>query len=869
MTGTSQISEARTLSRPLATPKESVRVGCWNVRTMFSVGKTAQIVKEARRYKLRVLGISECRWSDFGRLQTATGETILYSGRDDDVHQSGVALLLDKATAGSLIEWNPFNDRIITARLNLQYIKTTIVQVYAPTNDAESEAKDDFYDQLQSVLEGVPKHDLLIVMGDWNAKVGQAEEGEEGIIGKYPLCGGIRNDNGERFVNFCAMNDLLIASTVFPHKDIHKYTWTSPNSKFKNQIDHITINNKFRRSMTDTRTYRGADMGSDHNLVLAKIKLKLCRIVRPRGTREMYDVNKLRNPEIQKEFVLELRNRFSCLTEEETESEDLDSGGNDNIERCWKNVKTAYSTTAKKVLGYKKRKSKTWISMNSWKEIEERRKLKKKINDAKSERLRKRWQEEYRKKDKLVKRSLRRDKREWANDIAKEAENAANVGDMKGVYNATRKLCNDRPKNIAMVKDKEGRLLTKEDEIKKRWRDHFTEVLNRPAPTDRAIIRQDTPINEAIDTGYITKEEIRRAIGNMKNGKAAGIDSITVEMLKADVDETTNVLHMLFQKIWDQEEIPDDWSKSLIVKLPKKGDLTACGNWRGITLIPTAAKVMGRVIITRIRDGINQQLRDEQAGYRSGRSTTEQIFVLRNIIEQVIEWNSCLYLCFVDFEKAFDSVHRETLWHLLKSYGIPTKLVNMVKAMYKNCRCAVIDETSHLEWFEVLSGVRQGCVMSGFLFLIVIDWVMRRTVENNRNGIRWKLTTTLDDLDFADDLALLSSRWSQAQDKLNRLSQFGGKVGLKINIDKTKVLRYNPRRLDPLLIRERNVEDVESFVYLGAKVDKQGGAAGDIRARIGKARAAFNKLNKVWKSSLLSQETKITIFKTNVVAILL
>ena len=312
---------------------------------------------------------------------------------------------------------------------------------------------------------------------------------------------------------------------------------------------------------------------------------------------------------------------------------------------------------------------------------------------------------------------------------------------MKGVYNATRKLCNDRPKNITMVKDKEGMLLTKEAEIRKRWRDHFTEVLNRPAPTDGAIIRQDTPINEVIDTGYITKEEIIRAIGNMKNEKAAGIDSITVEMLKADVDETTNVLHALFQKIWDQEEIPDDWSKSLIVKLPKKGDLTACGNWRGITLIPTAAKVMGRVIITRIRDGINQQLRDEQAGYRS-----EQIFVLRNIIEQVIEWNSCLYLCFVDFEKAFNSVHRKTLWHLLKSYGIPTKLVNMVKAMYKNCRCAVMDETGHLEWFEVLPGVRQGCVMSGLLFLIVIDWVLRRTVENNRNGIRWKLTTTLDDM---------------------------------------------------------------------------------------------------------------------------
>jgi len=112
--------------------------------------------------------------------------------------------------------------------------------------------------------------------------------------------------------------------------------------------------------------------------------------------------------------------------------------------------------------------------------------------------------------------------------------------------------------------------------------------------------------------------------------------------------------------------------------------------------------------------------------------------------------------------------------------------------------------------------------MSDFLFVIVINWVMNKTVESKRNGIRWKLTATLDDLDFADDLALLSSGWSQAQDKLNRLNQFGGKLGLKI-----KVLRCTPGRLDPLMIREREVEDVESFVYLGAKVDKQGGTASD------------------------------------------
>ena len=143
---------------------------------------------------------------------------------------------------------------------------------------------------------------------------------------------------------------------------------------------------------------------------------------------------------------------------------------------------------------------------------------------------------------------------------------------MKGVYDATKKLCNDRPKNITKVKDKEGRLLTKDDDIKKRWRDHFGEMLNRPALTDEAITAQDAPTIEEIETGYVTKEEIRKAVRNMKNGKATGLDSITVEMLKTDIDMTTNALHELFQNIWDQEEIPDDWSKGLIVKLPKKGD---------------------------------------------------------------------------------------------------------------------------------------------------------------------------------------------------------------------------------------------------------------------------------------------------------
>ena len=130
--------------------------------------------------------------------------------------------------------------------------------------------------------------------------------------------------------------------------------------------------------MIDTRAYRGADIGSDHNLVIAKIKLKLCRVAKPMGMSEKYDVHKMRNPQVRKEFVLKLRNRFSCLAEEgpENENETLNKEEDNSLEGCWKRIEVAYNVTAKKVLGYRKRKSKVWISVNSWKEIGERRKLK-------------------------------------------------------------------------------------------------------------------------------------------------------------------------------------------------------------------------------------------------------------------------------------------------------------------------------------------------------------------------------------------------------------------------------------------------------------------------------------------------------------
>ena len=204
----------------------------------------------------------------------------------------------------------------------------------------------------------------------------------------------------------------------------------------------------------------------------------------------------------------------------------------------------------------------------------------------------------------------------------------------------------------------------------------------------------------------------------------------------------------------------------------------------------------------------------------------------------------------------------------MRGYGIPVKIINIVKAFYVNSQCAVIGNGGISEWFEVRSGVRQGCVMSGLLFIIGIDWIMKKTCEGERSGIRWTLTSQLHDLDYADDIVLLSHSKQHMQAKIDKLKRNSEALGLKINSGKTKTMRLNAKSQDPITLGHEPVEEVNEFTYLGAVVSKTGGGSEDIKSRIKKARCAFNRLWKIWRSGQLSHATKTRIFKPNVMAVL-
>ena len=152
-------------------PKVKTRIACWNVRTLYQTGKLAHVVREFHNYSLDILGVSEARWTGSGQRTLASGHTILYSGRLDGHHTEGLALIMNRKMGKTLIEWKPSGSRLLKGRFNSKYTKLTVIVCYAAIDDAVEADKDAFYDQLQAVTDEVQTHDLLIVLGDLNARV--------------------------------------------------------------------------------------------------------------------------------------------------------------------------------------------------------------------------------------------------------------------------------------------------------------------------------------------------------------------------------------------------------------------------------------------------------------------------------------------------------------------------------------------------------------------------------------------------------------------------------------------------------------------------------------------------------------------------
>ena len=261
-----------------------------------------------RRYHLDILALSEVRWTGSGEKQLEDRSTILYSGAESR-HEQGVALIMTKETSRSLLKWTPISPRILVAGFTGGQAKLPVVVCYAPTNVAEVETKEEFYLTLQAVVNNILKHDIMCVLGDLNVIVGNDESWCPQALSRHGV--GVRNENGTMLINFAMANDLVIGGNLFPHRDVHKHSWTSPDCAVRNQIDHCLVSWRFHSGIQDVRAYKGVDIGSDNNLLVTKFILMLKRNEKKAPNSEpQFDSDKLLDRTTRHEFVTELSNKF-------------------------------------------------------------------------------------------------------------------------------------------------------------------------------------------------------------------------------------------------------------------------------------------------------------------------------------------------------------------------------------------------------------------------------------------------------------------------------------------------------------------------------------------------------------------------------
>ncbi|CAG2187778.1 unnamed protein product [Mytilus edulis] len=232
------------------------------------------------------------------------------------------------------------------------------------------------------------------------------------------------------------------------------------NGVTENQIDHIAISQRWRSSLQDVRNKRGADIASDHHLIIAKIQLKLLSTKKAKSRRKKFNVDLFKDPKVVQDYHILLQNKFGVLEnlhDEET-----------SINTAWEMTRDSIVQACEETVGYLQQNRKQWMSENTWKIVNERRQVKEKVLTAITRQQKKQTQEQYSNKDTEVKKSCKQDKRNFVEQLAKEAEAACSKGDTKTLYNITKQLSGKPPTSNTPIKDKDNNTLTKlEDQLER------------------------------------------------------------------------------------------------------------------------------------------------------------------------------------------------------------------------------------------------------------------------------------------------------------------------------------------------------------------------------------------------------------------
>ena len=832
-----------------------------NTRTLAPNGRLDELAHCAKENAIDIIAIQEHRFhhpKDPLMFQMAGKYQLITSSATKNTSNSsvgGVGFLLSPKATENIVNVESISPRILVLEL-AGNPKSTIICIYSPHNDSSIEDMKSFYSDLKSVLESVPKHNLLAVLGDFNAKLGPDDQ-------KFTY-NTSTNRNGEFLSDLMEEFSLFCSNCSFMKPKNQLWTFEYPSGK-RAQLDYILFRKKWRNSTKNSRSYSSfSSVGSDHRIVSSTIKLSLRSSKRsvphPMKTIDWRKVTQ--DKELSTEFAVTVHNRFHSLYPNIV----LDS---ENLEDSYSNLSKITEEVAKEMLP-KKEKSTPFVPSTA------------RVVELARDKVKCRSKQYHQNPSVLNRVSLTLAKREL-DDAYLQAEADFINGKITNLASMhISKQHHAAWKTISEISGKRSKptIRLKGGSQSKRlanWAKHFGDLLGKEPklPDNISLPREKIADTLDIPTSEFTISELLKVLKQTKSTKAFGPDNIPPILWKDPL------FHQLLLKYCNHAltelQCPSVWPKSQIIPFPKKGDLSLATNYRGISLLSIAAKIFNKLLLNRLVPKIDPLLRNNQNGFRSGRSTLSQILTLRRIIEECSLCNLDAVFIFIDFSKAFDSIDRSVMFEILGLYGIPPPILNAIKLLYTNNTSTVLSPDGETAPIDIKAGILQGDTLAPFLFIIVVDYILRMSLDQSKQkGIEIKPRTSsrhpaeyVTDTDFADDISLISSSLCDAQDLLSSLEGAANCVGLYLNESKTEYMNlttsssisnFNMKTLNGYILK-----CVEDYKYLGSFISN---SEKDFKARKGMAWSACNNLHKIWVSDLPTY-IKINIFKTLIEPILL
>ncbi|XP_072051780.1 uncharacterized protein [Amphiura filiformis] len=503
------------------------------------------------------MGISYTRLKGKGMKESHNDYVLIWSGVDKNkraVH--GVGFYLHPELAKNIMEVDYISERIIRLRIQQEKEVTTYIQVYAPCNDSYSdEDKDTFFEELSDVINSTKNQDMLVVMGDMNGHVGN-------YLGPHSAPNTSRNYNGQLILELCAQHDLFVTNTFFQHRSSQIFTWYKWNDLTKaSQLDFILIKKTDRCKVNDSKAMPNIHIDTDHRPVMMETSARRRPRPNKRQQPETINLRKLAEEPVKAAIEQQMDQLFQKLPDQEG-----------NTEEEWTWFKDALTDTLKANCGTKKRKTGQVKGTSWWNDTvkaatKEKKRLFKKWSKSNLEADYNEYREARRNCKKTIKEAKDQSWKTYGEDLAEKSSSSS-----REFFRAVKAYKQrDEPFDpTAIINDKDGNPLTDSCKITNRWGEYFEDLLNPSGDGDR---QQQQPFHprfqEEVDPP-ILQEEVRNAIKTSPENKAAGIDDITTEAIRACGDTGVKWLTRVFNRAWEERAVPDDWQRAIIVPIWKK-----------------------------------------------------------------------------------------------------------------------------------------------------------------------------------------------------------------------------------------------------------------------------------------------------------